>query len=55
MPARLRSCIWSSETLQEGMTAINGQPLGMMVKQEVDAELVNEYEVPRLLYVGLCL
>ena len=44
----LRSNVWSSETLLQGMTDVQGQPKGLLVKQETDPELFHEYNVSRL-------
>lgn len=43
---RLRSAIWSSETLVSGMRAVSSQPTGLLVKNEEDQTLLDEYEVP---------
>jgi len=45
---RLRSAMWSSETLVKGVQAIQKQGHDMMTlaKDEEDEELVNEYNVP---------
>lgn len=47
-PKRLRSALWSSETLLTGMKSVQGQEFSMMafVKDEQDQELVREYEAP---------
>lgn len=44
---RLRSAVWSSETLVQGMQAIGQQQEGMMIrlKDEEDRELADEYNV----------
>ncbi len=49
-PKRLRSAVWSSETLVTGMRAIDQQQKGMMIqlKDEEDKDLVDEYNVLRL-------
>ena len=43
---RLRSAMWSSDTLVKGMSSVQNQPNFMMVKTEDDSELLNEYHVP---------
>ena len=46
--ARLRSSMWSSETLVRGMESVNGQrqlPDGLLVKTEEDVQLSKEYWV----------
>lgn len=45
-PKRLRSALWSSETLVTGMKSVKGQQFSMMtlVKDEQDKELALEYE-----------
>ena len=45
---KLRSAIWSSETLARGMASISQQPDGLMVKSEEDETMVNEYAVTYL-------
>ena len=47
-PKRLRSALWSSETLNKGMKEIAGQPDGIMApksEEESDVELAMEYAV----------
>ena len=43
---RLRSAMWSSDTLVKGMSSVQNQPNFMMVKTEDDSELLREYQVP---------
>ena len=45
---RLRSAMWSSDTLVKGMSSVQNQPNFMMVKTEDDSELLREYQVPFL-------
>lgn len=47
---RLRSAVWSSDTLVKGMQAIGQQQEGMMIqlKDEEDRDLAEEYTVLRL-------
>ncbi len=45
---RLRSAVWSSETLARGMASISQQPDGLMVKTEEDESMVKEYAVTHL-------
>jgi hypothetical protein len=45
--ARLRSSVWSSETLQRGMASITKQPCGLLAKSEEDESLVQAYNVAR--------
>jgi len=54
---KLRSAIWSSETLARGMASISQQPDGLMVKSEEDETMVNEYAVTYLEknYISFCL
>lgn len=44
----LRSSIWSSETLDYGMSALNQQTSKFLVKDDQDKELLDEYRVPWL-------
>ena len=48
LPKRLRSALWSSETLVHGMRNVNNQSCSMMLKpkDEEDGDLVNEYNAP---------
>lgn len=46
---RLRSAVWSSETLLKGMESISKQPDGLLIKSEEDEALVNEYQVPLMI------
>lgn len=46
---RLRSSVWSSETLLEGHKSLERQPDGFLVKTEEDEELVTSYRVTLLL------
>ena len=49
MAHRLRSAIWSSETLLNGMMAVSQQPDGLLMKDEdEDEDLAVEYQVPCL-------
>ncbi len=49
MQRRLRSSIWSSETLLHGMRAVSEQPNGLLMKDEdEDEDLALEYQVPCL-------
>ena len=43
--ARLRSSLWSSETLVRGMRSVTLQPDGLLVKNEEDETLAREYHV----------
>jgi hypothetical protein len=43
--AKLRSSIWSSETLVGGMKTVVQQPNGLLVKTEEDESLLHEYAV----------
>ena len=43
--AKLRSSIWSSETLVGGMKTVVQQPNGLLVKTEEDKSLLHEYAV----------
>lgn len=45
---RLRSSLWSSNTLLEGMEDVQGQPKGLLVKNEDDPQLYHEYQASRL-------
>ena len=45
--ARLRSSVWSSETLQRGMASITQQPCGLLAKSEEDESLAQAYNVAR--------
>ena len=46
----LRSSVWSSETLVQGIGHVSKQPVGFLAKTEEDIELVDEYHVLRLHY-----
>lgn len=46
--AKLRSSVWSSETLVGGMKAVVQQPNGLLVKTEEDTALLHEYAVSYL-------
>ena len=46
---RLRSAVWSSETLFKGMGSVSEQPDGLLVKTEEDEALLNEYHVPLMI------
>lgn len=49
MANRLRSAVWSSETLRQGMMEVSKQPDGLLVKDEdEDEDLALEYQVPCL-------
>ena len=41
---RLRPCLWSSETLVAGARAISNQPSDLLVKDEDDPDLVQQYQ-----------
>ena len=43
----LRSFVWSSETLQEGMSSVSKQPATLFAKTEEDLELQKELQVSR--------
>lgn len=47
---RLRSAVWSSETLLQGAKALSKQPDGLLAKTEnEDADLEYEFQVPCLI------
>lgn len=52
--ARLRSSLWSSETLVRGMRSVTLQPDGLLVKDEEDETLVREYHVSCSLLGTVC-
>ena len=43
--SELRSNVWSSETLVAGAAAVAAQPGGLLVKDEEDQQLVDEFHV----------
>ena len=43
--SELRSTVWSSETLVAGAAAVAAQPVGLLVKDEEDQQLVDEFHV----------
>ena len=53
----LRSSVWSSETLLEGMKNVSAQPDNFLAKveDESDQELVDQYKVPQLDFFGFSL
>lgn len=41
--ARLRSALWSSETLADGAAALTDQPTGFLVKNEDDKDMADQF------------